>query len=596
MQERELRDLIADVKVGRLSRRAFVQRMIAVGLTAPIAGMMLSHSGVAMAETAIPYKPAKAGGGGPLKLLFWQAVTLLNPHFAVGTKDQEGSRIFYEPLAGWDSEGNLVPFLAAEIPSKDNDGLAEDGRTVIWKLKRGVKWHDGMPFTADDVVFNWEYAREPETAAVSISSYKDIKVEKIDDFTVRVTFAKPTPYWADAFVGSYGMIIPKHLFADYIGAKSRDAPANLKPVGTGPFLFVDFKPGDVVRAKLNPDYHVPNRPYFDTVELKGGGDAVSAARAVLQTGEYDYAWNMQVEDEILLRLESGGRGKVSIVPGGNIEFMMLNVTDPAIEVDGERASLKTRHPLFSDPVVREAINLLIDLSSIEKFIYGRTGTASANFLNNPERFRSKNTKFEFNIEKANQVLETAGWKKGADGIRAKDGKSLKFVFQTSINAPRQKTQAIVKQSCQKAGIDIELKSVVGSVFFSSDTANPDTFSHFYCDAQMYQTTMTQPDPQFFMNQGVSWEAASKDNKWQGRNVSRWQSKQYDEVYKQAEQELDPVKRAAMYIKLNDLAVGDNYILPVVGRPKTMAVNSNVSAPFSGWDNDLWQIASWYREA
>jgi len=595
MKERELRNLIADVKTGRLSRRAFVQRMIAVGLTAPMAGMMLSHSGVAMAATAIPYKPTKAGGGGLLKLLYWQAVTLLNPHFAVGTKDQEGSRIFYEPLAGWDNDGNLVPFLAAEIPSKENDGLAEDGLSVVWKLKRGVKWHDGMPFTADDVVFNWEYARTPETAAVSIASYKDIKVEKIDDFTVRVSFAKPTPFWADAFVGQYGMIIPKHLFADYIGGKSRDAPTNLKPVGTGPYVFVDFKPGDVVLAKLNPDYHVPNRPYFDTLEVKGGGDAVSAARAVLQTGEYDYGYNMLVEDEILLKLESAGKGKVSIIETGAVEFMMLNVTDPAAEVDGERASLKTKHPLFSDPAVRQAINLLIDRASIEKFIYGRTGSATANFLNSPERVRSKNTKLEFNIEKANQILEAAGWKKGADGVRAKDSKSLKFVFQTSINAPRQKTQAIVKQACQKAGIDIELKSVVASVFFSSDTANPDTYSHFYCDAQMYNTTMQQPDPQFFMNQYLSWQAATKENKWQGRNVSRWQSKEYDEIYQQAERELDAVKRAAMYIKLNDLVVGDNYILPVVRRPRTTALKTGLTAHLSGWDNDLYQLASWYRE-
>jgi peptide/nickel transport system substrate-binding protein len=596
MNERELRNLIADVKTGRLSRRTFVQRMIAVGLTAPIAGMMLSHFGVAMAETAIPYKPTKAGGGGPLKLLYWQAVTLLNPHFAVGTKDQEGSRIFYEPLAGWDSEGNLVPVLAAEIPSKENDGLSEDGLSVIWKLKPGVKWHDGMPFTADDVVFNWEYVRTPETAAVTIASYKDIKVEKIDDFTVRVIFAKPTPFWADAFVSASGMIIPKHLFADYIGGKSRDAPANLKPVGTGPYRFVDFKPGDVVRAKLNPDYHVPNRPYFDTLEVKGGGDAVSAARAVLQTGEYDYAWNMQVEDEILLKLEGGGKGKVSIVPTGNVEFIMLNVADPSVEVDGERASVKTKHPLFSDPAVRQAVNLLIDRSSIEKFIYGRTAVATANFVNNPERYRSKNTKFEFSIEKANQILEAAGWKKGADGIRAKDGKSLKFVFQTSINAPRQKTQAIIKQACQKAGIDIELKSVVGSVFFSSDTANPDTYPHFYCDAQMYTTTMLQPDPQIFTNQCVSWEVATKDNKWQGRNVSRWQNKDYDDLYHQAERELDPVKRAAMYIKLNDIAVGDNYIQPVVYRPRVTALSGSLTAHLSGWDNDLWQLASWYREA
>lgn len=596
MKERELRDLIADVKTGRLSRRAFVQRMIAVGLTAPMAGMMLSHSGVAMAAAEVPYKPTKAGGGGPLKLLLWQAVTLLNPHFAVGTKDQEGSRIFYEPLAGWDNDGNLVPFLAAEIPSKENDGLAEDGLSVIWKLKRGVKWHDGMPFTADDVLFNWEYARNPETSAVSIASYKDIAVEKIDDFTVHVKFAKPTPYWADAFVGAYGMIIPKHLFADYTGGKSRDAPSNLKPVGTGPYMFVDFKPGDTVLAKLNPGYHVPNRPHFDTVEVKGGGDAVSAARAVLQTGEFDYAWNMLVEDEILLKLEAAGKGSVRIVETGAVEFITLNVTDPALEVDGERASLKTKHPLFSDPAVRQALNLLIDRASIEKFIYGRTATATANFLNAPERFRSKNTRFEFNIEKANAILEAAGWKKGSDGVRAKDGKSLKFAYQTSINAPRQKTQAIVKQACQKAGIEIELKSVVASVFFSSDAANPDTYTHFYCDAQMYNTTMTQPDPQFFMNQHVSWQVATKENKWQGRNIARWQNQEYDDVYKQAEHELDPVKRAAMFIKLNELVVAANYILPVVRRPKVQAVRNNLVAHLAGWDNDLYQLASWYREA
>src|SRR5215213_4014042 len=128
MKERELRALIADVKTGGLSRRAFVQQMIAVGLSAPMAGMMLSQSGLAMAATEVPYKPTKAGGGGVLKLMYWQAPTLLNPHFAIGTKDQESARIFYEPLAGWDGDGNLVPFLAAEIPSKQNDGLSEDGR------------------------------------------------------------------------------------------------------------------------------------------------------------------------------------------------------------------------------------------------------------------------------------------------------------------------------------------------------------------------------------------------------------------------------------------------------------------------------------
>jgi peptide/nickel transport system substrate-binding protein len=595
MDERDLRKLISEVRDGGLSRRAFVQRMVAAGLTAPIAGMMLSQSGIAFAASEIPYRPTKAGGGGALKLLLWQAPTLLNPHFAVGVKDQEAARVFYEPLAGWDGDGNLVAALAAEIPSQDNDGLKEDGLSVVWKLKRGVKWHDGAPFTADDVVFTWEYARNSQTAAVTVGSYRDIKVEKLDDYTVRVMFAEPTPFWADAFVGVNGMIIPKHLFADFIGDKSRDAPTNLKPVGTGPYSFVDFKPGDLLLGKRNPDYHLPNRPYFDTLEIKGGGDAVSAARAVLQTAEYDYAWNMQVEDEILMKLESSGQGKVVIVPGGSVEFVMLNAADPSVDVDGERSSAKTKHPLFSDPAVREAINLLIDRASVQKFIYGRTAVATANFLNNPERFRSKNTTFEFNIEKANQILETAGWKKGSDGIRARDGKQLKFVFQTSINAPRQKNQAVIKQACQKAGIEVELKSVVASVFFSSDTANPDTYAHFYCDAQMFTTNMGQPDPQRFMNQFLSSEIATKDNKWQGRNSSRWHTQEYDDLYLKAQHELDAVKRAAMFIKMNEMVVGDHYILPEVYRLRVIALKRDMVAPISGWDLDLWQLANWYRE-
>ena len=596
MDEQALRSLITKVKDGKVSRRAFVQRMIALGLTAPMAGQMLDFCGVARAQGQFQYKPTKRGGGGALKVLWWQGATLLNPHFAVGTKDQEGSRIFYEPLAGWDEDGNLVPMLAAEVPSRQNGGLAADGMSVTWKLKQGVKWHDGKPFTADDVVFNWQYSSDPATAAVTIGSYKDVKVEKVDDFTVTVRFAKPTPFWADAFVGTRGMLIPKHLFADYIGAKSRDAPANLKPVGTGPYKFVDFKPGDIVRGEINSDYHVANRPHFDSIEMKGGGDAISAARAVIQTGEYDYAWNMQVEDEILQRLEKGGKGVAVITPGGNIEHIQLNSTDPATEVDGERSSIKTKHPLLSDPAVKQALGMLVDRKSVEDHIYGRTGIATGNFLNNPERFRSTNTKWEFNVDKANQILEAAGWKKGSDGIRAKDGKKLKFVYQASINTPRQKNQAIVKQACQKAGIDLELKSVTASVFFSSDVANPDTYSKFYCDIQMYTTTMTQPDPEVFMNQFTSWEVATKENKWQGRNITRYRSEEYDKTFRAAEGELDPVKRAAHFIKMNELAVGDYAVIPVVYRPRVAAISSKLKASLSGWDNDLWNLKDWYRDA
>jgi peptide/nickel transport system substrate-binding protein len=586
--------MVQDVKKGGLSRRSFIQKMAALGITAPIATQILSWNDVAMANATLEYKPTKAGGGGPLKMLLWQDPTLLNPHFASGTKDQIASRVFYEPLAGWDKEGNLIPQLAAEVPSKANGGLSEDGTTVTWKLKKDVKWHDGKPFTAEDVVFTWEYAADPATAAYTTGAYKDIKVEKVDDFTVKVIFAKPTPFWADPFVGVAGMIIPKHHFGEYKGAKSREAPANLKPVGTGPYKFAEFKPGDILSGTRNESYHVANRPHFDTFEIKGGGDAVSAARAVLQTGEYDYAWDTLVEDEVLKRMEMGGRGKISAAPAGDIEFVTLNTTDPWTEVDGERSSAKTKHPTLSDPAVRQAINLLIDRDSIQKFIYGRAGAATASFVNEPKQFKSEKLKYEFSIEKANKILDDAGWKKGSDGIREKDGKKLKYVFQTSINAPRQKVQAIIKQACQRAGIDIELKSVTASVFFSSDVANPDTYTKLYTDIEMYTTTQPQPDPERFLNQFTSWEVASKENKWLGRNVSRYTDPAADEAYKAAQKELDPAKRAALLIKVNEIFCEANVILPILSRKKVVAASNTLSHDHSGWDVDTWNLSSWYR--
>jgi peptide/nickel transport system substrate-binding protein len=594
MTSQYIQGMVQDVKEGGLSRRSFIRKMAALGIAAPIATQILAWNDVAMANATLEYKPTKAGGGGPLKMLLWQAPTLLNPHFASGTKDQIASRVFYEPLAGWDKEGNLIPQLAAEVPTKANGGLSEDGTTVTWKLKKDVKWHDGKPFTADDVVFTWEYAADPATAAYTTGAYKDIKVEKIDEHTVKVIFAKPTPFWADPFVGVAGMIIPKHHFGDYKGAKSREAPANLKPVGTGPYKFADFKPGDILTGTRNEAYHVANRPHFDTFEIKGGGDAVSAARAVLQTGEYDYAWDTLVEDEVLKRMEIGGRGKISAAPAGDIEFITLNTTDPWTEVDGERSSVKTKHPTLSDPAVRQAINLLIDRDSIQKFIYGRAGAATASFVNEPKQFKSEKLKYEFSIEKANKILDDAGWKKGSDGIREKDGKKLKYVFQTSINAPRQKVQAIVKQACQRAGIDIELKSVTASVFFSSDVANPDTYTKLYVDIEMYTTTQPQPDPERFLNQFTSWEVANKENKWLGRNVSRYTDPAADEAYKAAQKELDPAKRAALLIKVNEIFCEANVILPILSRKKVVAASNTLSHDHSGWDVDTWNLASWYR--
>lgn len=590
-----LRDALARVRRGHLSRRGFVGALAAVGLPAPLAFQLLTQAGLAQAQPTFRYAPTRRGGGGTLKILSWQGPTLLNGHFSNGSKDQLATRLFYEPLATWDRDGSMYPVLAAEIPSLANGGVAKDGLSVTWKLKRGVTWHDGEPFTADDVVFSVELLRDPASAAFTIGTFAPItEARKIDSHTVQLRFAKPTPAWYDPFVGD--PVLPKKHFAAYMGAKSREAPANLKPVGTGPYKLVDFKPGDWVRAEANTAYHMPNRPYFDAVEIKGGGDAVSAARAVLQTGEYDAAWLIQVEDEVLQRMERGGQGRIDVAPGGDVEYMMMNQSNPWIEVDGERSHVSTTHPFLRDPAVATAIAHLVDRDSIQKFIYGRGGVATSNFLNNPPQFQSTRQGEAFDVARANALLDAAGWARGAGGIRGKGGQQLKLLFQTSTNATRQKVQAIFKQSASQCGIDVELKATSATVFFSGDAANPDTNARFIADLQMYTITRGGPDPGRFMELFCSWLVASKANKYLGRNVTRWRNDEYDKTFRAAENELDPVKRAAMLIKLNDLVCNAHVVVPIVARPKLMALNNKLQAPISGWTVESGRIFDWYKTA
>jgi peptide/nickel transport system substrate-binding protein len=596
MDERGLRALIQQVAQGRLTRRAFVETLAALGVAVPLAGEMLAAAGIASAQPRdAGFAPIRRGGGGDLRMLMWDAPTLLNPHFGRGLRDFTASRIFYEPLAAASADGTFVPVLAEEMPSLANGGVAKDGQWVIWRLKKNVQWHDGTPFTAADVIFNWEFASDPATASNSRGVYEEIsRIDRLDTHTVKVVFKKPQPFWAVAFTGDG--LIPRHVFEPLRGGGAREAVGMVKPVGTGPYRLVEFRPGDMIRAELNPTYHVPNRPYFDRLEIKCGGDAVGAARAVLQTGEYDFAYYVLIEEEMLRRIEQGGKGRVLAVPASGVSHIQCNQSDPWREVDGERSSARSSHPFLTDPAVRQALGLLIDRASIQEHLVGRAGQITANILNAPERFRSRATTWEFNPDRANAILDQAGWARGADGIRAKDGRRLKMLFQAATNATVQKTQAVVKQAAARAGIEVEVKAVPASVFFSGDANNPDSNIRFLADLQMY-TVFTGLDPLFFMAQYVSWEIPTKENKFTGRNTTRWRNAEYDRLWRRAEVEMDPVKRAAHFIRMNDLVVQHGVVIPVTWRNVIHAASNQLAGvELNSWDSIFGRIAYWYRTA
>ena len=189
-----------------------------------------------------------------------------------------------------------------------------------------------------------------------------------------------------------------------------------------------------------------------------------------------------------------------------------------------------------------------------------------------------------------------GWARGGDGIRVKDGKRLRFVFQATANTTVQKLQAVVKQAAARAGIEIEVKAIPAQVFFSADMSNPDAYPRFLADLQTY-TTFTGLDPQFFMAQFIASEIPTKENKWTGRNITRWRNPEYDRVWAAAEHEMDPVKRTALFIRMNDLVVQSGVIIPVTWRNVLHAAANNLAGVDpNSWDSIFGSIAYWYRQS
>ncbi|NET09302.1 MAG: peptide ABC transporter substrate-binding protein, partial [Symploca sp. SIO2B6] len=375
-----------------------------------------------------------------------------------------------------------------------------------------------------------------------------------------------------------------------------EAPANLVPVGTGPYRVTEFKPGDVIVFESNPNFRDANELAFERVALKGVGVATSAARAVLQTGNADFGFNLQVEANVLKQFT--GAGQVVATFGALMERMLLNQTDPNQATDGgERSSLSIPHPFLTDPVVRQAINLALDRDTIATQLYGQTGQATANVVVNPRPFVSSNATYEFAPDKAATLLDDAGWiDSNGDGTRDKDGVELNLVFQTSVNTLRQKTQEVVKQSLEAVGLSVELKSIDSSVYFSGDPANTDTVERFEADIQMYTTGNTDLDPMDYLQTFTCADIPQKDNNWVGYNSARYCNSEYDALWNAAQKELAPTKRQELVIQMNDLLVEDAVILPLVHRAKTAGVSDRLQGfnP-TPWDANTWNIAEWNKQ-
>lgn len=569
---------------------------------------MTTKSALLCAVAAFAYAPAafaeahegERGRDGQLNIIYWQAPSILNPFLSSGTKDVEAASLVIEPLARFDQNGEIVPWLAAEIPTVENGGISEDLTSITWKLKPGVMWSDGTPFTAEDVVFTWEYCTDPEGGCAQAQYFDNVtNVEAVDPETVKITFNVPKPYPYTAFVGSESPVIQKAQFADCKGAKAPTCTAaNFGPIGTGPFVVDDFRPNDVISYSANPNFREEGKPAFASVNFKGGGDAAGAARSVLETGEYDYAWNLQLAPEVLEQMGAAGIGTVVAAYGTSVERIEINQTDPSAGLGDARSTTAHPHPFLVDDAVPHAMSMAIDRQLLVDIGYGPGGQATCNILPAPEAYAStaNDDCLTQDIEGAKAMLEEAGWTdEDGDGVREKDGVRLSVLFQTSVNAVRQDVQALVKEWWNEIGIEVELRSVDASVFFGGDPSSPDTFQKFFADVEMYTNNFSGVDPQAYMAGWKCSEIPEPESQWQGQNIPRICSEEYDALVDKLGDAVDPEERGTIAKQLNDMLVQDYAIVPLIHRGNPAAhANSLGGSNMSDWDSELWDIKDWYR--
>lgn len=587
-------------------------------------GLLVALSMLLMAcPAAAPAAPAEApaaeapaadatepgrGTDGTLNLLYWQAISIINPYLSTGTKDYHAGSLVLEALYNYNAAGEMIPALAAEIPTVDNGGISEDLTSITWKLKEGVLWSDGTPLTADDLIFTWEYCTTPETGCSSPNSFSNVvSMEAVDELTLKITFSAPSPFPYNPFGGYLAPVLQKAQFAECIGAAAQGcSEQNTFPIGTGPYKVKEFLANDVVTFEINENYREADKPHFAEVVMKGGGDAASAARAVLETGEADYAWNVQVEPQILADMEAAGVGKVYSAFAGNVERILINFTNPSADLGDLRsewtADDPNPHPILSDINVRKALNMAIDRNIIASTLYGPAGRPTCNVLSGPPAAVStaNDSCLTQDLEGAKTLLEEAGWvDSDGDGVREKDGMKFSLVYVTSTNQVRQKTQALVKQWWNEIGVEVELRDVDAGVFFGGDPASPDTLGKFYMDVQMFTNGNDSTDPQNYL---AGWQClggeniANRANNWLGENNERWCSEEYDALWQTFAATVDPTERMEVAKQLNDM-LAQNYVnLPLVFRASPSAWVDTLGGvgDLTGWDSEEWNIEDWYR--
>ncbi|WP_374440658.1 peptide ABC transporter substrate-binding protein [Stella sp.] len=542
-----------------LPRRRFLQLAAAGAAAGAFPG------GVAWAQGARPPKGVRKG---QVTVGISQEPTVFNPLRARIEVDEGVHMNLFSPLWSIDPKGNLVPELAVEIPTVENGGVSADGLNWRIKLRPGVTWHDGKPFTAEDVKYTLDLINDPNFPAMLRSGHnqlRDIKVVSPTEITWRMeTFF--APYFS---VLAWTYIVPKHILG--AGGDPKDSPFNNKPVGTGPFKWVDRRPGDHILLEANDKFYGEG-PFIEKLIFKYIPD-LTVLKTQFQTGAIDHIGLQGITADNFAEAKGYAGRKVQAAPLPFVEAIVLN----------------NERPYFKDAAVRQAMYLAMDKNTIIKDLFYGVPRPTESFL--PQESWGYNPGLpvhKYDPAQAKKLLDDAGWKPGAGGVREKNGVKLDFTTSTTAgNHLREQTQQFLQQGWQQIGIKVTIKNFPPAVMWGD-----------YWRKGQFDTAMagsvysvgSDPDPSERLSSGsISAKTGT------GQNTSQYSNPQVDALLAASQKEVDRDKRKANYHKVQELVRADLPILPIYQWSMIEGVKSGLVGyqPNVNYRSNCWNINTWY---
>jgi len=510
--------------------------------------------------------PAKPTG--QMIVGFSQEPTVFNPHMLHIEVDEGVHFSLFDPLFAIDPDGKFIPALAVEVPTVENGGISADGLSWKVKLRDDVKWHDGTPFTAEDVKFTLELMVDPD-----FRSWRKTGHELVRELTVisptEITWKMDKPFAPYPSILASTFIVPKHV----LGAEKdkNTAPFNNGPIGTGPFKWVERVAGDHITLEANADYF-GDGPYLERIIYKYIPD-LTVLYTQFKTGDIDVAGLQWITPDHYEEAKALEGKTVLVVPGSTVESVTFNMEKPQ----------------FKDLAVRQALYHALDKATIIEALYYGLPTPTESYMPQQSFYANPDLpKHEYDPEKAKKVLDDAGWVPGSDGIRAKDGIKLSFSNSTTAgNHIREQVQQFMQQSFKDIGVEMTISNLPPAVMWGE----------YWMMSQFDSVVvgldfLTGADPDtsdYFKSTSIGAKGGAGQNTWQYSNPD------VDKLLDQGGQIFVPEERKAIYLKIQDIMRADLPFLPIFqyatvrgykNGAEGIAYNVNVRI-------DSWNPGSWY---